>query len=120
MFKLTGFAFSVLSFSSVFTIVLPFVQPAQAGCVQSHVGVQVKIGRHGAQQTDDVNQTGGKACFGNVQHTRSVQVDTDFDNPGKQHQQVHQHMEGENPTGVRTPTIRNKNIRKFNIRIPGY
>ncbi|WP_404790565.1 hypothetical protein [Altericista sp. CCNU0014] len=113
---------SLISIGLTGTALLPFaLTPPQASaqCIQSHAGIQLKLGEPAAQ-TNNVRQTGDGPCSGNVQSSTSVQVDR---NPGRgrsQHQEVDQRLEGGrgNGTGVNGPTVRNSVVVDVNVRTP--
>ncbi len=114
--KLNPSLLAFVCLTSLFSLPMIFRSPATAQCVQSHVGIQLNMGKP-ARQTNNVRQTSEGPCTGVTQSSTSVQTQR---GGGRQHQEVDQQIRGGkgNPTGINGPTVSNSVVVDVDVQTP--
>ncbi|WP_341529097.1 hypothetical protein WKK05_07215 [Nostoc sp. UHCC 0302] len=113
---------SLFTLASVSSFIPAFTPSAKAACVLADVGVQVAIhGRNStANQSNNVNQQAADDCFGNAVTTTGTQVYTGSGSVQQTRNSNQYVVGGNNPTGVKIPTIKIPVGVQVNIESPAY
>ena len=96
------------------------IDPAQAQCVQSHVGVKLDISENKhTRQSDNIEMQSNASCSGNTSSSTATQ--SNIGGEGAEQTQRVRHSNSStnpNPSGVNAPTIQNEVVVPVEVKTP--